>query len=250
MTSIIKTKLKPVLEFLSQLECALSKRWVSAAHLRLQRVQWSLPPQPEHFDHDIDLYYQWRNDGVSYWLERGVFSSIALKGQRVLELGCGDGFNAKNFYSPLSQEVIACDFDTVALATAKKKNAGQKITYILADIRENLPEGRFDNIIWDASIEHFTPEEISRVLQKIKSRLTSDGILSGHTIVELPSGKKSLSHHEYEFKDKADLARFFTPHFKNVYVFETIHPTRHNLYFWASDGILPFSDRWSKGRTN
>jgi hypothetical protein len=42
----------------------------------------------------------------------------------------------------------------------------------------------------------------------------------------------------------ADLKRFFTPHFKNVTVFETIFPERHNLYFWVSDGIIPFSDEW------
>jgi hypothetical protein len=65
------------------------------------------------------------------------------------------------------------------------------------------------------------------------SPTVSGGILGGYTIVERPNGK-SLSHHEYEFKSKEDLARFFTPHFKHVTVFETIYPERHNLYFWAS----------------
>lgn len=55
---------------------------------------------------------------------------------------------------------------------------------------------------------------------------------------------KSLDQHEYEFKSMADLKRFFTPYFKNVIVFETIYPLRHNLYFWASDGIIPFSNNW------
>jgi hypothetical protein len=53
-----------------------------------------------------------------------------------------------------------------------------------------------------------------------------------------------LPHHEYEFKSKEDLTRFFYPHFKNVKVFETLYPDRHNLYFWASDGIVPFMDGW------
>jgi len=57
-------------------------------------------------------------------------------------------------------------------------------------------------------------------------------------------GVKSLSHHEYEFKSKEDLRRFLAPHFACVTVFETKHPGRHNLYFWASDGVLPFQPEW------
>ena len=73
---------------------------------------------------------------------------------------------------------------------------------------------------------------------------TSGGVLSGYTIVENVSGIKMLTHHEYEFKSKEDLLRFFVPHFKNVTVFETIYPSRHNLYFWASDGVLPCGCGW------
>jgi hypothetical protein len=94
-----------------------------------------------------------------------------------------------------------------------------------------MPEGKLENIIWDAAIEHFTPDEIAKVLGGIKSRLTDDGILSGYTIVERADGKKSLSHHEYEFKSKEDLLRFLSLHLKNVTVFETEYPGRHNLYF-------------------
>ncbi len=44
-----------------------------------------------------------------------------------------------------------------------------------------------------------------------------------------------------------DLKRFLTPHFKNVRVFETIYPERHNLYFWASDAVIPFASDWPHG---
>ena len=81
-------------------------------------------------------------------------------------------------------------------------------------------------------------------MNNIKNRLTADGILSGYTIVEKDDGVKHIHQHEYEFRDMEDLRRFLTPHFKNVKVFETIYPSRHNLYFWASDGTLPFDDKW------
>lgn len=235
---------KPALERALQLESRIASRWVSSAHKRLMTVQWEFQPQPEHFDHHIDLFYQWLASRNSLWLERGVFGSLALQGGDVLELACGDGFNARNFYSLRSKRVIACDFDPKAIDTARRKNAAPNVEFVLADIRNAIPDGAFENIVWDAAIEHFTPDEIQRILKDIKSRLTSDGILSGYTIVEKSDGTKSLSHHEYEFKSKEDLLRFFTPYFKKATVFETMYPSRHNLYFWASDSSLPFRSDW------
>ena len=240
----IKLLLKKILKPLSEFECWLSSKWVSKAHKRLRFIDWWLPPQPESFDHHIDLYYQWQSTRNPLWLERGIFSSLVLHGGKVLELACGDGFNARNFYSLRSGSIIACDFDPKALETARRKNSSQNIRYVLADIRVAMPKGIFDNIIWDAAIEHFTPEEIEKLMKEIKSRLKNSGIISGYTIVEKKDDKNTFSHHEYEFKNKEDLMKFLTPHFKNVYVFETIYSSRHNLYFWASDGKLPFTLDW------
>jgi 2-polyprenyl-3-methyl-5-hydroxy-6-metoxy-1,4-benzoquinol methylase len=235
---------KPIFEMLAQLECRIAAAWASSAHKRLMAIQWCIPPQPEHFDHAIDLYYQWLSTRNSLWLERGIFGSLALKGGEVLELSCGDGFNAKNFYSLRSRHVVACDFCPKAIYTAKTKNSAPNIDFELSDIRTDMPKGKYDNIVWDAAIEHFTEIEIAKILTDIKERLMENGVLSGYTIVENIDGSKSLHTHEYEFKSKEDLLRFFKPHFKNVTVFETRYPGRHNLYFWASDGQLPFSDGW------
>jgi hypothetical protein len=110
----------------------------------------------------------------------------------------------------------------------------------VGDIRTNIPEGPFDNIVWDAAVEHFNEAEIVLIMERIKTVLAPDGILSGYTIVEPPNGGKHLHQHEYEFHSKEDLARFLSPHFKNVHVFETIFPSRTNLYFFATDSLLPF----------
>jgi 2-polyprenyl-3-methyl-5-hydroxy-6-metoxy-1,4-benzoquinol methylase len=187
---------------------------------------------------------QWAKTNNSLWLERGVYGSLALKGGRLLELSCGDGFNAKHFYAHRSKEVVACDFDPTAIRTARRKNHAPNISYVLADIRTRMPAGQFANITWDAAIEHFTPEEIAAIMRNIKERLTGDGILSGYTLVESASGVKALHQHEHEFKDMRDLQRFLAPHFRNVRIFETIYPSRHNLYFWASDAAIPFSADW------
>jgi len=242
----IMSPFKSFLEVIFKTECFFSRCWASSAHHRLMLVQWGLRPQPEHFDHHIDLFYNWLKTRNPLWVERGVFSNLSMVlGGDVLELACGDGFNARNFYSLRARRVVACDFDHKAIKTARQKNAAPNVEFRLSDIRTSMPEGKYDNVIWDAAIEHFTQEEINGILNAIKMRLKPKGILAGHTICEKKDGKKSLSHHEYEFKNKEDLLRLLRPHFKNVTVFETIYPDRHNLYFWASDNVLPFSQEWS-----
>jgi SAM-dependent methyltransferase len=210
-------------------------RKVSAfTHFAQFAVQWGFNPRPEWFDHYLDQHWQFsaKNDGL--WVERGVFSRLVLKpNAKMLEICCGDGFNARHFYSSRASSILALDFDKDAIAHARRYNSAPNVTYVQKDIREGLPPGPFDNIVWDAAIEHFTEAEIDRITKEVADRLGSDGILSGYTLVEAADGKKSNALHEYEFKSKEDLRRFFTPHFKFVKVWETIYPTRHNLYFVA-----------------
>lgn len=236
--------LKAVFEFFCQYEALIASRWAASAHYRLMKIQWAIPPQPEHFDHHIDLFYNWQKTRNPQWTERGVFGALTLKGKKCLELACGDGFNTRNFYSLRSESIIACDYSLKAIHTARKKNFAPNIQYVLSDIRKTIPTGRFENVIWDAAIEHFTIDEIKSILREIKARLTEDGILSGHTIVIRDDGIKSLSHHEHEFSCKDDLLSFLAPYFTHSIVFETKYPDRHNLYFWASDGKLPFASGW------
>jgi SAM-dependent methyltransferase len=244
----LRNSLAPIkrpVESALQLSARSAGAWASFTHKLLMWWQWGVPPVPEHFDHQIDLYYYWKLTRESLWVERGVFSSLCLDGGDVLELCCGDGFHARNFYSLRSRRIVACDFDPKAIATARHKNHAPNIEFVVADIRTAMPEGEFGTVIWDAAIEHFTEDETTAIIGALKQRLKFGGILSGYTIVETGQGL-SLPHHEYEFKSKSDLLRLFSPHFANVRVFETITPNRHNLYLWASDGVIPFDESWGQ----
>lgn len=209
-------------------------------------LEWRMSENPEYFDHQIDLNYRWFKTRYSYPLERGVFSSFALESRmnqqnHTLDLCCGDGFYAYYFYSIKSTKVTAVDFDAKVIEYAKSLYGNaQNIDFYILDIRNGLPLGKFDNIIWDAAIEHFTEKEINKIMSEIKKSLKPDGILSGYTIVEPKQGGKHLHQHEYEFHDKKDLARFLEPFFKKVQVFSTTYPDRENLYFYATNGLLPF----------
>ena len=179
-------------------------------------------------------------------MERGVFSRLAVKpGATILELCCGDGFNSYFFYSPQSTSVVAVDFDINAIRYARRNFRASNLTYQLADIRMQMPTGNFDNIVWDAAIEHFKEREIEQIMTQIKARLAeTSGVLSGYTLLEREDGVKGLEQHEYEFKSKEDLLRFLNPCFRNVTVFETYSAERLILYFWASDGVIPFDPGW------
>jgi SAM-dependent methyltransferase len=221
----------------------LVRKLSAATHFAQFAVQWGIHPRPEWFDHYLDQHWQFSAKNNGLWVERGVFSRLVMKPDaRVLEICCGDGFNARHFYSSKAKSIIALDFDKDAIPHAKRFNQTPNIDYILQDIRHGLPPGPFDNIIWDAAIEHFTETEIDQVMGQLVERLGKDGVLSGYTLTEAADGKKSNSLHEYEFKDKEDLRRFFTPHFKFVKVWETIYPTRHNLYFVASQAPIDIFD--------
>jgi SAM-dependent methyltransferase len=224
---------------------SVTRKLASFAHKLQIKYEWNTPPQPEWFDHFLNQFYEFRITQNPLWAERGTFGLLAIEqGANILELCCGDGYNAYHFYSIRAKSIISVDFDKNAIPHAKKYNQAKNVEFKLCDIRKEMPEGIFDNVIWDAAIEHFTEVEIDEIMKNIKTRLKPGGILTGYTIVELPTGQKSLTHHEREFKSKEDLKSFFEPHFGNVKVFETIYPSRHNLYFYASDGNLPFDKEW------
>jgi SAM-dependent methyltransferase len=143
-------------------------------------IEWKFD-NPEYFEHQMDLNYLWHTTRSSYPMERGVFSGFALRNDlpptgKTLDLCCGDGFYSYYFYSKRSQKVVAIDFDKDVIKFARK-NYGRagNIDFLVGDIRCDIPEGPFDNIVWDAAIEHFTENEIESLVNRIKSVLSADG---------------------------------------------------------------------------
>lgn len=235
---------KSVLVALFLAEGRIAGWWAAAAWRRVFLAQWGIPPQPEHFDHRINLYFHWVSSADGMWVERGVVGALALNGGTALELACGDGFNSRNFYSTRCDRLIACDVDSAAITTARRVNPAPNVEYVIADIRFAMPAGQFDNILWDAAIEHFTPTETDLILRAITERLRPGGILSGYTNAMRSDGRSSLEHHKREFISKHDLLATLAPHFANAVVFETFSTDRHNLYFYASAGPIPLSNEW------
>lgn len=74
-------------------------------------------------------------------------------------------------------------------------NSEPNIVYVQKDIRDGLPSGPFDNVAWDAAIEHFTETEIDQIMRELVEHLGPNGVLSGYTIVEAADGRKGNELH-------------------------------------------------------
>lgn len=93
-------------------------------------IEWGFLSLPEWFDHNCNLYFQWHHNRIPFWKERVVFALLAMEQDcNVLELCCGDGFNAFHFYSARAARILSVDFDPVAIDHAMKYNQASNIHY-------------------------------------------------------------------------------------------------------------------------
>jgi SAM-dependent methyltransferase len=205
------------------------------------KVEGFLRPSAEWFDHEVDVHWQWVAKQRSMFLERGVLNTLAMRpGAEVLELCCGDGFNAHRFYAGRGSRVLAVDYNTSALRHARRYHARANVEYRQCDLRSEFPEGTFDNIVWDSAIHHFTPPEASAILASAKARLRPAGVLSGYTVIE-PHAEYAFT--RMRFSAPEELAELLGGVFTHVAVHETPDALRRNLYFFASETptALPFA---------
>ena len=120
------------------------------------------------------------------WIHQEAF--IGQPG-KLLDLGCGPGLYASRL-ARLGYQVTGIDYSpaSIAYAQAQAAQQGQKITYILADIREaeytTDPNPEYDcamQIFGETNV--FKPADLRKILSKIQAALKPGGklILEAHT---------------------------------------------------------------------
>lgn len=186
---------------------------------------------PEYFKHEIDLYTWDKKPENALWVERGVYAREKMfNGCKVLDLCCGDGIYSYLFFSSIAQEIVAVDIDDSAIKYCIKNYSHPKIKYLNKDIiLDDLPDLRYDIVVWNAAIEHFTIENMKKIFNKISKVTKKDFTLCGYT--NQKSGEKAHPHHKYEFESKDELRQFLSDYFIDVEVIKTWYPQRVNLYF-------------------
>lgn len=167
---------------------------------------------PHFFNHRIgffDFVYGDTSSGP-YPYYRGFFvSELLRKDDKLLDIGCGDGFFTKRFYSKRCSVVNAIDIDAGAIDAARTMNAAPNISYSsLNAVEDRFPSDSYDVVVWDGALGHFAADTTHNMLDKIVHVLATNGVFAG---------SESLGHEGHDhlqfFDSIDDLDALFAKHF-------------------------------------
>jgi len=176
--------------------------------------------------------WSWLDDPkrLGFVLSRYKFVAKMLDGiNRVLEIGCGDGF-ATRVVRQAVKEVVAIDFDPAFIQDAKSRISSRwPVEFRLHNILEKPVSGKFDAAFCLDVLEHIDPKEESTFIKNIVSSITPNGVF----IVGMPSlqsqqyaSKQSKEGH-INCQDQAELRAKMSNYFHNVFMFsmndEVVH---------------------------
>ncbi len=113
------------------------------------------------YDEIARRYQRTRSSPLRRWVEMPSLLRLAgeVRGLRVLDLACGDGFYSRQLAAAGAAEVVGVDISPAMLALAREAPPvpGRRIQYLCADVAE-LPElGQFD-LVLAAYLLHYAPD--------------------------------------------------------------------------------------------
>ncbi len=81
-------------------------------------------------------------------------------GDRVLDIGCGNGALARDVAERAGARVVAIDHSSANIAAAREQHAHPQVTYQVADALKEVPEGPFSAVILSNVLEHLTDRPV------------------------------------------------------------------------------------------
>jgi SAM-dependent methyltransferase len=208
----------------------------------VHRRDWKYRDEPPHFfRHRGGVFQMAFGDppvGPEAWY-RGNYSSEVLRdGDCLLDIGCGDGFFPARFYSHKCRHIDAVDIEPSAIHVARTCHSRPNIAYHLLDaVNRSFPRDRYDVVIWDGAIGHFSADVTHRMLDKIARVLDDDGVFAGS---ESLGDQEGHDHLQY-FGSLADLHGLFRDHFPLV----ELKSARYRI---GRDGFLRTEAFWRCAR--
>jgi len=149
-----------------------------------------------------------------YWNEREEMLRFIPKDARlVLEVGCGGGIFGSAVKRVSGAEVWGIEIDNEAASAAKDK-LDKVIIGDVSEIIPNMPDKKFDCIVFNDMLEHLV--DPFSVLITIKSKLTPKGVIvcSIPNVRYLPVLRRLLVDKQWKYEDWGVLdrahLRFFT----------------------------------------
>lgn len=159
-------------------------------------------------------------------LHRYAYAAMLVKGKRVLDLGCGEGYGSR-LLADAASSVIGVDIDEQIIGHAAAKYGAPALQFIHGSITAvPLSEDHsFDAIVCFEAIEHI--EAHDALLCEVKRLLRPSGLF----IVSTPN--KVLYHDEAQFQNPfhvrelyfSDFQALLEHHFRNVsFLGQRVHP--------------------------
>lgn len=110
------------------------------------------------------------------------------KYKRILDIGCGKGAKTHFLFrmlNPLS--ITGIDVSKVAIQDAREKNKNTSIDFIVKDVSKDEMEtlGKFDLVVC-SEILWYVCEDVYKVMLKIQSMLSEDGVLAIQQFFPVP----------------------------------------------------------------
>ena len=183
------------------------------------------------------------------------FSVLDLvRGKRVLDISCGEGYGAALMRDNGAAEVIGADIDAKIVARANRVYGGEGLRFEVADARGALPFGddRFDVVVSFETIEHIAEHE--GFLAELTRVLTPDGTLVISTPdAELSDPDAPNPFHAKELTEK-DFLSLLTPHFAHVtpyrqgYLHGSFVTGPGKARNWTRTGFLDYAEDATSGR--
>jgi len=220
----VRKRLFPIVRLLERLifggrtREAILLRLLGALYRSQYRREWRFYSHeaPHFFNHRLNGFeFVYGRDRSPFTFFRGFLALEVIRdGDHLLDIGCGDGFFSSAFFAAKCRQIDAIDVEPSAIAAAQRLNLNPRILFHLKDaVREPFPSPDYDVVVWDGAIGHFSPEDLSTVLEKIRQSISPAGIFVGSESL----GTEGSDHLQF-FKDEAALASIFRPFFKHVLV--------------------------------
>ena len=129
----------------------------------------------------------------SSWGYEGMkkFINLVQKG-KVLDLGCGSGFQSK-YLTEAGMELVGVDFSEKMIEEAA--NNVPEASFLVMDMLDlDFPDDEFDGVYARASLLHLKKKDVGKIIEKINQILKRNGIF--YVAVKEGKGEKYVDHPE------------------------------------------------------
>lgn len=186
----------------------------------------------------------WHNDPkrLLFLLSRYKFASKLLAGKdKVLEVGCGDGFGARIVKQSVGS-VTGADFDPVFIEDAKNRADQENwpVKYVVHDFVNDAFEGEFDAAYSLDVLEHILPEQEDAFLSNAVAGLKQTGCF----LVGMPSMESQVyaspasKEGHVNCKTSEELKEVMEKYFDNVFMFSMNDEMVHTGFSRMANYVL------------